>query len=294
MKKTLLLTILLYVVISCSDERHKHDGKYTGSITLIGNNVDVCYELRGEELTISNGFNSGVKYKCRQLYNSVEYQASNGNVSQLFISDNGELRVNDNIILHKINSKNESDKASYSDEKNRDGSYKYICTQNRFSNFVVLNSSSDRKSKPYLVTYSFKGAIKNNTENIYEKAFIRGELVVVLKNGEELTCDKINYSKEMIGSGVFPVSKRNWKPNEEWILLDVESCRFSVEYFDYPIKEVYTQYFLQLTDQIHNSEIELMISKRDVTDRWKIAEKKYRNNISDCTDTGISLFLKTK
>jgi hypothetical protein len=37
-----------------------------------------------------------------------------------------------------------------------------------------------------------------------------------------------------------------------------------------------------------------MILQWDVTDRWKMAEKKYRSNTSDCIDTKISDFLENK
>ncbi|MCZ8330701.1 MAG: hypothetical protein O9282_05255 [Flavobacterium sp.] len=183
-----------------------------------------------------------------------------------------------------------------SEVKNNDGTDKFICTKNNFSDFVVVGSSSDRYNKPYLVTYVFKGKIKNNTENIYEKAFIRGELILVLENGNELTCDDINYTKDFGGDGVNPEIRGNWKPKEEWDIEQLKSCGFPIEYFDYPIKEVFTQYYLQLTDQINNIETEILISQSDVTNKWKLAQKKVKNNSVDCEDKAFDLskFLKTK
>lgn len=184
-----------------------------------------------------------------------------------------------------------------SEEKNNDGTDKlFICTKNDFSNFVVFGSSSDKYNKPYMVTYVFKGKINNNTENIYEKAIIRGELILVLKNGNELTCNDINYTKVFGGDGVNPEMRSNWKPNEEWDIEQLKSCSFPIEYFDYPIKEVFTQYYLQLTDQINKTETELLISQSDVTNKWKFAQKKVKNNSVDCGDNAFDLskFLKTK
>ena len=176
-----------------------------------------------------------------------------------------------------------------SEEKNNDGTDKFICTKNNFSDFVVVSSSSDKYNKPYVATYVFKGKIKNNTENIYEKAIIRGEMILVLKNGNELTCNDMNYTKVFGGDGVNPEIKRNWKPNEEWNIKQLKSCSFPIEYFDYPAKEVFTLYYLQLTDQINNTEIELLISQRDVTDKWNVAKNKVKKNFADCSDKVFEL-----
>lgn len=183
-----------------------------------------------------------------------------------------------------------------SEEKNNDGTDKFICTKNDFSNFVVFGSSSDKYNKPYVVAYVFKGKINNNTEYIYEKAIIRGELILVLKNGNELTCNDINYTKVFGGDGVNPEIRSNWKPNEEWDIEQLKSCSFPIEYFDYPVKEVFTQYYIQLTDQINKTETELLISQNDVTNKWKFAQKKVKNNSVDCGDKAFDLskFLKTK
>lgn len=183
-----------------------------------------------------------------------------------------------------------------SEEKNNDGTDKFICTENNFSDFVVVSSSSDKYNNPYVTTYVFKGKIKNNTENIYEKALIRGELILVLKNGNELACNEINYTKNFGGDGVNPEIRSNWKPNEEWDVEQLKSCSFPIEYFDYPVKEVFTQYYLQLTDQINNTEIELLISQRDVTDKWYVAKNKVKKNLVDCNDKAfeLSIFLKNK
>lgn len=182
------------------------------------------------------------------------------------------------------------------EEKNNDGTEKFVCTKNNFSDFIVMSSSLDKFNRPSTVTYTFKGTLKNNTENIYEKAAIRGELILVLENGNELTCNDINYTKNLLGDGIASENRSNWKPNEEWNIDELSSCSFSVEYFDYPVKEIFTQYYINLTDQINNVETDILISQKDVTDKWKIARQKVKNNNYDCSDDvwEIKKFLKLK
>ena len=191
---------------------------------------------------------------------------------------------------------NQKNNRGVSEEKNNNGTDKFICTENIFSDFIVLSSSLDKYQKPYTSAYFFKGKLKNNTENIYKKVSIRGELILVLENGNELNCSDINITKSLLGDGIISDYRSNWKPNEEWEIKELKSCNFSIEYFDYPVKEVFTQYYLQLADQINNTETEIMISQRDVTDKWKIAQKKIQNNSVDCDDDiwKVSKFLKHK
>ncbi|EHM7982731.1 hypothetical protein MC916_002609 [Elizabethkingia anophelis] len=175
---------------------------------------------------------------------------------------------------------------------NADGTEKFLVPENLFSDFIVMSSSLYGNNKPSTVVYTVKVTLKNNTKNIYQKAFIRGELILVLENGNQLSCTDINYSKSYWG-GVISESKSNWKPNEDWNIDQLESCTFSVEYFDYPVKEVYTQYYLELTDQINNTTEEIMISQRDVTDKWLKAKNKIKIGTADCTDNlkDVSQFL---
>lgn len=175
---------------------------------------------------------------------------------------------------------------------NADGTEKFLVPENLFSDFIVMSSSLHGNNKPSTVVYTVKVTLKNNTKNIYQKAFIRGELILVLENGNQLSCTDINYSKSY-GGGVISESKSNWKPNEDWNIDQLESCTFSLEYFDYPVKEVYTQYYLELTDQINNTTEEIMISQRDVMDKWLIAKDKAKKGVSDCTDDiySVSRFL---
>lgn len=204
------------------------------------------------------------------------------------------------LLACNNNSKKDSNEAINKDttdvnnDKNTDGAYKYPCTKNVFSDFIVMNTSLDKNSKPHLVKYAFKGIIKNNTQYIYKSVAIRCELIFVLENGKELTCNDFNYSKDLLGSGVFSTTRRNWKSKENWEIDKVLSCPFSTEYFDYPVKEVFTQFFIEAENQINGTNDEILISQRDVTDLWKIAKKKYQYNSPDCTDAKVSEFLMNK
>ena len=170
----------------------------------------------------------------------------------------------------------------------------FICTENRFSNFVVLSSSLDRMRKPRTVTHAFSGILKNNTSNIYRKVTLTAELIFILENGNKLYCKDINYKKTLLGDGITPCFRSNWKPNEEWAIAKIKTCSFPIEYFDYPVKEVYTQYYFKLTDQINNIETVIMASQRDVTEKWVNAKNKVVNNTVDCSDDEFNNFLQRK
>ncbi|PWB21486.1 hypothetical protein [Flavobacterium sp. HTF] len=182
------------------------------------------------------------------------------------------------------------------ENKNEDGTDMFICTENIFSGFVVLSSSLDKMQKPHTATHVFKGILKNNTQNIYKKVTLKAKLIIVLENGNELTCSDINYTKNLLGDGITPQFRSNWKPNEEWIIDKIKTCTFPVEYLDYPVKEVYTQYYFKLTDQVNNTETEIMASQRDVTEKWFNAKSKVINNSVDCSDNSFEFgkFMRNK
>ncbi|MDQ6471409.1 hypothetical protein RB619_12200 [Flavobacterium sp. LHD-80] len=150
--------------------------------------------------------------------------------------------------------------------------------------------------KPNTVTHVFKGVLKDNTTNIYKKVTLTTELIIVLENGNELTCNDINYTKSLLRDGISPQFRSNWQPNEEWVIDEIKTSSFPVEYFDYPVKEVYTQYYIKLTDQINNTETEIIASQKDVTEKWLNAKSKVKNDIVDCSNNSFEFrkFIKYK
>ncbi len=178
--------------------------------------------------------------------------------------------------------------------KNTDGSYKYDCVNNIFSDFVLMHSSLDKSRKPFLLTYGFKGDLINNTSDIYEKAFLKLHLILVLDNGTELNCDKTNYGKDLIGNGVFSTIEYNWIPKSKWKVNAIKTCTLSTDYFTYPVKEVFTQFYLELIDQVNNTHKEILLSQRDVTEKWKKAKLKFKENKTDCSDTQENEFIQNK
>lgn len=51
--------------------------------------------------------------------------------------------------------------------------------------------------------------------------------------------------------------RSNMKPNEVWFL-----CKVSKEYFDYPIKEMFTQqFYIEVEDQINNQNLIFCVTK---------------------------------
>ncbi len=199
------------------------------------------------------------------------------------------------LLVLLLLSCNKQDSNSFAPYQNEDGTDKFVLVEKNFSDFIVLNSSLDRSKAPYAVTYAFKGIIKNNTKNIYKKAFIKCELILVLKNGNELNCDKISYTQSLMDDGIYSKVKSNWRPNDQWIIDELQSCTVSKDYFDYPVKEVYTQYYIEVEDQINNQTSDILVSQSDVTEKWNKAKKKIKTGVSDCSDDvwEVPIFINT-
>lgn len=173
---------------------------------------------------------------------------------------------------------------------NEDGTEKFLVEKNKFSNFIVLSSSIGRNNNPVSTLYAFKGILKNNTKNIYKIATIEGEVILVLDNGNELNCRSTSDSFDPILSSIAnSKTKYNWKPNENWVIDELKSCTIPVEYFSYPVKQVFTQYYINTEDQINNTSEKILVSQRDVTDRWLKAKKKVEKNIPDSNDYSFSI-----
>lgn len=197
------------------------------------------------------------------------------------------------INCNKQSTNNELD-TSY---LNEDGTEKFLVEKNKFSNFIVLSSSIGRNNNPVSTLYVFKGDLKNNTKNIYKSATVEGEVILVLENGNELSCSSIDSSFDPVLSSIAnSQTKYDWKPNEIWSIDELKSCTIPVEYFNYPVKQVFTQYYIDTKDQINNASEKILVSQRDVTDRWLKAKEKVNNNISDSNDYSfnISKYLQNK
>lgn len=180
---------------------------------------------------------------------------------------------------------------------NEDGTEKFLVEKNKFSNFIVLSSSTGRNNNPESTVYAFKGILKNNTKNIYKSVSIEGEVILVLENGNQLSCSSIDSSLDPALSSIANSrTKYDWKPNETWSIDELKSCTISVEYFNYPVKQVFTQYYIYTEDQINKTSEKILMSQRDVTDRWLKAKKKVEKNLTDSNDNSfnISKYLETK
>lgn len=167
--------------------------------------------------------------------------------------------------------------------KNSDGSDKFICTVNNFSDFIITSSSLDKNYRPYSIVKAFSGKIKNNTKTIFKKAIMTPEIIFELENGNTLSSADIDITKSLGGNPEFKIIS-NWKPNEEWNIDYLETCSFSVEYVDYPIKSVYSQYYIEVEDQINNTNENILVSQRNITDLWKKVVKKVKEGKVDTDD----------
>ena len=177
----------------------------------------------------------------------------------------------------------QSNKSSNDNYKNIDGTEKFICTKNKFSDFIISSVDYDKSNKPYEIVKAFRGKIINNTKTIFKKAIIRPEIILELENGNTLSSIDIDITKVLGGSPEFEIIT-DWKPNQEWEIDYLETCSFSVEYVNYPIKKVWSQYYVEIEDQINNKNDNILISQSDITENWKTVIRKVNSKISDCNN----------
>ncbi|MBW4360665.1 hypothetical protein [Flavobacterium taihuense] len=98
MKPFFLLLMILILTISCESENHYHDGHYEGGISFI----DITWEINGGEILINNSITGTSKLRCEQFSDRIEYLEKDGTTKILYAQGNGDLKMSDLIILHKI------------------------------------------------------------------------------------------------------------------------------------------------------------------------------------------------
>jgi hypothetical protein len=104
MKKsiTLLFTLLL-LSISCGSDNHYHDGKYYAKVEIFGFSfAEINYIISGDDVTINNSLTGISKLKCRQYKDRIEYIEKDGTTKVLPVLENGDIRLNDNVVIEKI------------------------------------------------------------------------------------------------------------------------------------------------------------------------------------------------
>ena len=97
MRKILYLLIAGIIIISCNSENHYHDGKYQTQILF----AEVNLQISGNEVIVENSLTGTSKFNCTQYPDRIEYEEDNGSTRILMALENGDLKFNDQIILHK-------------------------------------------------------------------------------------------------------------------------------------------------------------------------------------------------
>ncbi|MFT3919926.1 hypothetical protein [Cloacibacterium sp.] len=99
MKKLLFLLVVTLTILSCNSKgNHYHDGKYQTKLFF----VEVNCEINGSEITINNSVAGISKLKCTQYPDRIEYEEKNGVTRVLTALENGDLKLNEQIIFQKI------------------------------------------------------------------------------------------------------------------------------------------------------------------------------------------------
>lgn len=103
MKKLFMVLFVALVASACETDTHYHDGKYHAELDFFGvpfSKMD--YIIKGNEITIDNSVAGISKLQCRQYQDRIEYIEKNGMVKVLPILENGDIKVNDEVILKKV------------------------------------------------------------------------------------------------------------------------------------------------------------------------------------------------
>lgn len=89
--------------ISCGSDSHYHDGKYYAKIEMFGFSfAEINYLISGNEITIDNSVTGISKLKCHQYKDRIEYFDKDGTTKVLTVLENGDIQVNDNVVLEKV------------------------------------------------------------------------------------------------------------------------------------------------------------------------------------------------
>ena len=75
-----------------------HDGTY--EITIMG--IERSIVLEGNNATSSNSISGTTKSEVKQFEDMVEYIEENGNTSIYYFLKNGDLKVSDYLIFHRV------------------------------------------------------------------------------------------------------------------------------------------------------------------------------------------------
>ncbi|MCB6098449.1 hypothetical protein [Flavobacterium psychrophilum] len=98
-----LLIMILVLTTSCNSEGHYHDGIYKNS--YFGGDREII--LNGNNAKMISSITGTTESKVKQFENRIEYVEANGNTSIYYILDNGDLKINEYVIFHKMKSNNE-------------------------------------------------------------------------------------------------------------------------------------------------------------------------------------------
>lgn len=97
--KLLLYSLLITSLTSCSlISNHYHDGQYEGNISFF----NVKWKINGNQITVNNSLTGISKVDCKQFPTHIEYKENDGSTKIIEVLQNGNLRVNNSIILTKI------------------------------------------------------------------------------------------------------------------------------------------------------------------------------------------------
>lgn len=95
--------ISMVVISSCNTSSHKHDGSYFTMFNVFGFKFsEITVNVDGEDVTVNNSVTGISKFKCRQYDDRIEYEENDGTTRVMYILDNGDLKLNENITLIRI------------------------------------------------------------------------------------------------------------------------------------------------------------------------------------------------
>ncbi len=106
MKTKILCLLLLSLILLTSCNffgNHLHDGEYSTNALLVG---DVHWKVNGNEIIVGSSLLGDTKIKCKQYSDRIEYTDTKGVSKIAYVMENGDLKLNDLVILKKEQSSN--------------------------------------------------------------------------------------------------------------------------------------------------------------------------------------------
>jgi hypothetical protein len=212
MKKLLLISLVLFA--SCTN--HQLDGQYYAEEYVGWTLVKTKIIVEGNNITIDNSVTGTYRYKCCQYQDRIEYFLPNKVIAIIHIAENGNLILNDEVSLKKIDlektkndsiqslKKVESDVSTYTYEKNAKTIKSYKSKNSDVeAQFALIKDIRKENGHVYIILDYLQvidemGNTKNDNPKLRTFMLSDDCVIMSLTTDEEITIDNIEKYKDKL------------------------------------------------------------------------------------------------